>query len=53
MKLARRLFVSLERYDHHYEGHYLVLNDNNYVDDFYAKNDEEAIEIFMKTNWNC
>lgn len=50
MKLARKLFVSLER-DNFYNGRYVVLNDNNYVAHFWANSDEEAIEIFENKNW--
>ena len=53
MKLARRLFVSLERWNPRHEGHYLVLNDGYYVTDFYAENDSKAIEIFENTNYGC
>lgn len=52
MKLARKLFVSLEK-DNFYKGRYLVLNDGYFVDAFYADDDEKAIEIFMNSNWNC
>lgn len=47
VEIARRLFVSLnkERYM------YYVLNDQNYVDKFYAESDEEAIKIFMERKW--
>lgn len=45
MKLARRLFYSLER-DKFTPGRYLVLNDNNFIAGFYAESDEKAIEIF-------
>ena len=31
-----------------YKGRYLILNDLNYVDDIYAKNDEDAIKQYKE-----
>lgn len=52
-EIARRLFVSLNHDTFYGEKsqHYIVLNDGNYLSEFYASTQEEAIEIFNKTKW--
>lgn len=46
-EIARKLFVTLNKEKYIY----YVLNDQNFVDKFYAKNDEEAIKIFEERKW--
>ncbi len=44
-EIDRQLFVTLER-DTRRQNHYFVFNDMNKVDDFWADNDRDAMEIF-------
>lgn len=44
-KLESNLFHSLWR-DNLKRNHYIVLNDMNYLSDFYADSDDEACEMF-------
>lgn len=46
-EIARKLFVTLNKERHMY----YVLNDQNFVDKFYAENDEQAIKIFEERKW--
>ncbi len=45
IEIARQLFVTLQR-DDPTKYMYYILNDLNFVDKFYAENDEKAIEEF-------
>lgn len=45
--IAQILFFRLVK-DNYYKGNYIVLNDFNFIESFYAENDEEAINIFNK-----
>lgn len=46
-EIDRILFVSLNK-DTFYKGMYIILNDQNYVDKFYANSDDKAKEIFRE-----
>ena len=50
-EIARKLFVSLNK-DTFYKNRYYVLNDQNYVTDFYSETEEKAVEKFNATNWS-
>lgn len=45
-EIDRRLFVTLNKEEGHYM--YYILNDQNYVDKFFAESDDKAKEIFAK-----
>ncbi len=49
IEIDRKIFLSLNKDKGHYI--YYVLNDQNYVDRFFADSDEEAKKIFRERKW--
>lgn len=49
IEIDRKLFLSLIKTEGRYI--YTVLNDQNYIDDFFADSDEEARKIFRERKW--
>lgn len=48
-EIARRQFCSLNYCN--VDKMYFVLNDQNFIEKFYAENDKDAIAYFMSTDW--
>lgn len=49
VEIDRKVFLTLNKDSGRYM--YYVLNDQNFVDKFYADSDEEAKKIFRERKW--